>query len=197
MFSLQYLSLGYWRVLLSYDRARFRPNNKPLHGRPWDIGVWASGGFSVPGGTQDTKAIDAGVRLGKVLTDGHFGGFLRGNFQYSADLIPVYYVVQPVPAVNAYGAAFNPINLKWNFTSSAQAVPFLELGGGVLFRITWSEQYVSRKFHYARDVRLPILQQPTPCVHCEHTLSAHFQRRRDRTESRSKHSAVSGRNELV
>ena len=47
--------------------------------------------------------------------------------------MPVYYVWQPAPAVNAYGAAFNPVNLKWNFTSSDRTIPFLELGGGVLF----------------------------------------------------------------
>jgi hypothetical protein len=107
--------------------------SKPLDGRPWELGVWASGGFSVPGGTKDTKVIDAGARLGKVLTSDHFGGFVRGNFEYSADLIPVYYVLQPAPAVNAYGAAFNPINVKWNFTRANRTIPFLELGGGVLF----------------------------------------------------------------
>ena len=107
--------------------------SKPLDGRPWEVGVWASGGFSVPGGTKDTKVIDAGVRLGKVLTSDHLGSFVRGNFEYSADLMPVYYVFQPAPAVNAYGAAFNPVNLKWNFASSERTIPFLELGGGVLF----------------------------------------------------------------
>jgi lipid A 3-O-deacylase len=107
--------------------------SKPLDGQPWDFGVWASGGFSVPGGTKDTHAINLGGRLGKVLTDDHFGGFLRGNFEWSADLIPVYYIWQPSPAQNAYAAAFNPLNLKWNFTSSARTVPYLELGGGVLF----------------------------------------------------------------
>jgi hypothetical protein len=107
--------------------------DKPLDATPWDIGVWASGGFSVPGGTKDTKVIDAGARLGKVLTDQHFGGFIRGNFEYAMDLMPVYYVLQPAPASNAYGAAFNPINLKWNFTGAERTIPFLELGGGVLF----------------------------------------------------------------
>jgi lipid A 3-O-deacylase len=106
---------------------------KPLDGTPWDLGVWASGGFSVPGGTKDTKVIDAGARLGKVLTDEHFGGFIRGNFEYAMDVMPVYYVLQPAPASNAYGAAFNPINLKWNFTRANRTIPFLELGGGVLF----------------------------------------------------------------
>jgi hypothetical protein len=105
----------------------------PLSGLPWDLGVWAGGGFSVPGGTKDTHTVNAGLRLGKVLTDDHFGSFLRGNFEWAADLIPVYYLWQPAPAINAYGAAFNPLNLKWNFIRSARAIPYLELGGGVLF----------------------------------------------------------------
>ncbi|HEX3586212.1 MAG TPA: acyloxyacyl hydrolase [Candidatus Angelobacter sp.] len=108
-------------------------SSKPLDGQPWDLGIWAGSGFSVPGGTKDTHTMNAGVRLGKVLTDDHLGGFLRGNFEWSADLMPIYYIWQPVPAQNAYAAAFNPVNLKWNFTSSARAVPYLELGGGVLF----------------------------------------------------------------
>jgi len=87
----------------------------------------------VPGGTKDTQAFNAGVRLGKVLTADHFGSFVRGNFEWSADLMPVYYLWQPAPALNAYGAGFNPVNLKWNFTSASRVVPYLELGGGVLF----------------------------------------------------------------
>ena len=71
--------------------------SKPLDGQPWDFGVWAGGGFSVPGGTKDTHAFNVGARLGKVLTDDHSGGFLRGNFEWSADLIPLYYIWQPAP----------------------------------------------------------------------------------------------------
>jgi hypothetical protein len=116
--------------------------SKPLDGQPWDFGVWAGGGFSVPGGTKDTHAINVGVRLGKVLTDDHGGSFLRGNFEWSADLIPVYYLWQPAPAQNAYAAAFNPVNLKWNFTSSARTVP-----------------YLARKLCHACDSGLSVLQQ--------------------------------------
>src|SRR5438309_8117488 len=107
--------------------------DKPLDGQPWDFGVWAGGGFSVPGGTKDTHTINAGLRLGKVLTGDHLGGFVRGNFEWSADLMPLYYLWQPAPAKNAYAAAFNPVNLKWNFTHAQRTVPYLELGGGVLF----------------------------------------------------------------
>ena len=97
--------------------------DKPLDGHPWDLGVWAGGGFSVAGGTKDTHTFNAGARLGKVLTEEHGSGFVRGNFEWSADLMPVYYIWQPAPAQNAYGAAFNPVNFKWNFTSSARTVP--------------------------------------------------------------------------
>jgi lipid A 3-O-deacylase len=107
--------------------------SKPLDGQPWDYGFWAGGGLSVPGGTKDTQAINAAVRLGKVLTDDLGGGFLRGNFEWSADLIPFYYLWQPAPAKNAYGEGFNAVNLKWNFTNSPRVVPFVELGGGALF----------------------------------------------------------------
>jgi hypothetical protein len=120
-------------LLLMSPIFTYAQSSKPLEGEPWDFGVWAGGGFSVSGGTKDTTAFDAGVRLGKVLTDNHFGSLLRGNFEWAADLIPVYYIWQPAPAINAYSAAFNPVNLKWNFTSSARTVPYLELGGGVLF----------------------------------------------------------------
>ena len=121
-------------ILFFCDVASAQP--KPLDGQPWDFGVWAGGGLSVPGGTKDTQAIDTGVRLGKVLTDDHGGSFVRGNFEWAADVMPVYYVLQPGPAKNAYSAGFNPVNLKWNFTRSARTVPYLELGGGVLFSNT-------------------------------------------------------------
>jgi lipid A 3-O-deacylase len=134
LFSVSLCLRGVIFLILSLGSlSAFAQSTKPLDGQPWDFGVWAGGGFSVPGGTKDTKTFDAGVRLGKVLTGDHFGGFLRGDFEWSADFIPVYYLWQPAPAQNAYAAAFNPVNLKWNFTSSARTVPYLELGGGVLF----------------------------------------------------------------
>jgi lipid A 3-O-deacylase len=120
-------------MFLASSLASAQQAPKPLDGQPWDFGFWTGGGFSVPGGTKDTQAIDAGVRLGKVLTGEHGGNFVRGNFEWSADLIPFYYFWQPAPAKNAYGEGFNALNLKWNFTRSPRVVPFLELGGGALF----------------------------------------------------------------
>lgn len=108
-------------------------SSKPLEGYPWEFGLWGSGGFSVPGGTKDTQMADFGLRVGKVLTSDAGPGFLHGSFEWSADVIPVYYLWQPKPGVNTYAGGFNPVNLTWNFTRAEKTVPYLELGGGVLF----------------------------------------------------------------
>lgn len=120
-------------LLLFCGLAGAQTSSGPLDAKPWDLGFWGGGGLSVPGGTQDTHMFNAGIRLGKVLTGDLGPGLLKGNFEWSADGIPVYYIWQAAPAQNAYAAGFNPVNLKWNFTRSATTIPYVELGGGVLF----------------------------------------------------------------
>lgn len=96
-----------------------------------EVQLWAGGGHSVPGGTQNTGAFNAGLRYGWVLTGPHLPGFLRGRFEYAVDAVPVFVVFQP--ANTAYGAGFDPLGLKWNFERHGRFSPFLELTGGVLF----------------------------------------------------------------
>jgi lipid A 3-O-deacylase len=120
-------------LVLFCSSAAMAQASKPLDGHPWELAIWGSGGFSVPGGTRDTQMMNIGLRFGKVLTSDHAASFLRGNFEWSADVIPVYYFWQPAPAKNAYAAGFNPVNLTWNFTSLGSTVPYVELGGGVIF----------------------------------------------------------------
>jgi lipid A 3-O-deacylase len=96
-----------------------------------EVQLWAGGGHSVPGGTQNTSAFNAGFRYGWVLTGPHLPGFLRGRFEYAVDAVPVFVVFQP--ANTAYGAGFDPLGLKWNFERRGRFSPFLELTGGVLF----------------------------------------------------------------
>lgn len=96
-----------------------------------EVQLWAGGGHSVPGGTQNTGAFNAGLRYGWILTDPHLPGFLRGRFEYAVDAVPVFVVFQP--ANTAYGAGFDPLGLKWNFERRRRFSPYLELTGGVLF----------------------------------------------------------------
>jgi hypothetical protein len=96
-----------------------------------EVQVWASGGHSVPGGTSNTEAFDAGLRYGWVITGSHWPSILRGRFEYVVDAVPVYLIFQP--ANTAYGIGFNPLGLKWNFERRGRFSPYLELGGGAVF----------------------------------------------------------------
>ena len=96
-----------------------------------EIQIWTAGGHSVPGGTSDTGIWNLGARYGWILTKPHGPGFLKGRFEYAVDVVPVYLVFQP--ANTAYGAGFNPLNLKWNFATRGATTPYFELSGGTLF----------------------------------------------------------------
>lgn len=96
-----------------------------------EIQIWAGGGHSVPGGTKNTGAFNAGLRYGWILTGPHLPGFLRGRFEYALDAVPLFLVFQP--ANTAYGIGFDPLGLKWNFVRHGNFSPYFELTGGVLF----------------------------------------------------------------
>ena len=96
-----------------------------------EIQLWTGGGHSVAGGTSDTSVWNLGLRYGWILTRPHGPGFLKGRFEYALDAVPAFVVFQP--ANTAYGAGFNPLNLKWNFATRGRIVPYFELSGGTLF----------------------------------------------------------------
>ena len=96
-----------------------------------EIQLWSGGGHSVAGGTSDTSVWNVGLRYGWILTRPHGPGFLKGRFEYALDAVPAFVVFQP--ANTAYGAGFNPLNLKWNFATRGRIVPYFELSGGTLF----------------------------------------------------------------
>ena len=96
-----------------------------------ELQVWAAGGHSVAGGTSKTEVFNAGVRYGRVISALHWPSILRGRFEYTVELVPVYLIFQP--ANTAYGWGFNPLGLKWNFQRRRRFSPYLELDGGTLF----------------------------------------------------------------
>ena len=96
-----------------------------------DLQLWTGGGHGLNGSTASSGVWNVGARYGWILTAPHGSGFLRGQFEYAVDVVPVFVVVQRTGT--AYGFGLNPFALKWNFTRSRKAVPYLELGGGTLF----------------------------------------------------------------
>jgi hypothetical protein len=99
-----------------------------------EIELWTTGGHGTNGMTQHTGVWTAGFRYGWVITAPRGPGFLRGRFEYAVDAVPVFVVFQPTNT--AYGAAINPAGLIWDFDTHGRVVPYIELGGGVLFTNT-------------------------------------------------------------
>jgi len=96
-----------------------------------DLQIWTGGGHGLNGSTASSGVWNVGARYGWILTAPHGPGFLRGQFEYAVDVVPVFVVVQRTGT--AYGFGLNPFALKWNFTKARKLVPYFELGGGTLF----------------------------------------------------------------
>lgn len=96
----------------------------------WELEPFVGGGTGL-GHADTTQFVIAGGRIGKILTKDHLHGWARGNFELAADIMPLYWVIQPGGAV--YGASFKPVIFQWNFTSGKKIDPYALIAGGVLF----------------------------------------------------------------
>lgn len=105
--------------------------SESMANHPWELGVWSGGGTSVPGGIEDVRIWNAGLRVGKVLTGEHGSSVLRGNLEYVVDLVPVNLFIGG--GETRYAGGFSPFILKWNFTAGRRVAPYVEFGGGILF----------------------------------------------------------------
>lgn len=89
------------------------------------------GGGSGLGKSSGTQFFYLGGRGGLVLTGEHLPGFLRGNFEWAVDVMPVYTVFTTNGAV--YGASIKPVIWQWNFTSGQKFAPYVAAAGGIVF----------------------------------------------------------------
>ncbi len=95
----------------------------------WNKGLFVGGGTSVDSSPSGQSFL-VGFRLGRVLTNQHGKGFLRGTFEMAGDIIPLdeYWING-----GQYAGGINPFIAKWNFTSPSKVVPYFAAVGGVLF----------------------------------------------------------------
>jgi hypothetical protein len=96
----------------------------------WEFGMLGGGGVGF-GKSDNTQFFYAGGRAGWILTSDHLPGWLHGNFEWAADVLPVYTVFPPNSAV--YGASIKPVIWQWNFTSHKRVAPYTAIAGGIVF----------------------------------------------------------------
>jgi hypothetical protein len=120
---------------------------------PWEFGPFFQGGLG-QGDRDDFTFTSAGVRLGKVITDQHLPGILRGQFEYAGEIMPYWQSFTPAPhtalteyiyngqvgyAVFPYGGgtytgvSITPIILRWNLKARKRLVPWIQGAGGLIY----------------------------------------------------------------
>jgi hypothetical protein len=118
---------------------------------PWDRGVFVDGGFgahSHPG--TGYHFLNAGFRLGKVLTHAAGPGMLRGQFEYAIELAPYWQAFTPREVVSVTtvnppqtlqyhtggtftGFSITPILLRWDLVRWRHVMPWVQGGGGMIW----------------------------------------------------------------
>ena len=70
------------------------------------------------------------VSWGRVLTESHLPGFLRGRFAWVVEAVPVFGQYEPT---RTYGFGLSPLVWRWNFEPRGRVAPYAELAGGGLW----------------------------------------------------------------
>jgi lipid A 3-O-deacylase len=95
----------------------------------WNKGVFLGGGTSVES-TPSGSNLVLGFRLGRVLTEEHGPGILRGTYEMAIDIVPLdeYWING-----GQYAGGVDPVVFKWNFTSGCKVAPYFAAVGGAVF----------------------------------------------------------------
>jgi lipid A 3-O-deacylase len=124
-----------------------------MAGKPWEYGAFVNGGFGT-GNRNSYQFLWAGLHAGKVLTDPYGKGFLRGQFELGAEVMPLWQAYTPTylrancyqrlggpltcsnlfPTGGTYtGISITPVILRWNLNSSGRFLPWIQGAGGLIW----------------------------------------------------------------
>ena len=123
--------------------------------RSWEYGPFINGGFGV-GDRSDFKFLSLGFQGAKQLTPVLRAGIFSGQFEYGANIMPLWQAYTPAPHVEQYicagpdgraisctllvgggtfrGVSLTPVILRWNFlTKSRRFQPWFQGAGGLIY----------------------------------------------------------------
>jgi lipid A 3-O-deacylase len=131
------------------------PMRELMAHHPWNWGAFFNGGLSA-GVSPSSTYLSVGVRAGKVLTDPYGRGILRGQFEFSGEIMPWWQArtktfdrynvtttdnpdiaveTGPYKTGGAYnGISVTPIILRWDLaTGTRRILPFVQGAGGLIW----------------------------------------------------------------
>jgi len=119
------MSLLAWFALQQLAMAQ-----SPVQRHSTEWAVMSGGAVDLPGGARGGSFWAMQLRWGRVLTNPHGPGLLRGTLEYAFEIVPAMVLRQ---SGTVFGGGFNPLVLQYNFSAKQRVVPFIQLGGGMLF----------------------------------------------------------------
>jgi lipid A 3-O-deacylase len=130
------------------------PVEDALSNRRWNWGAFFDGGFSARV-TPSSTYLSAGARAGKVISPPWGPGLLRGQFEYSAEIMPwwqghtatfersnltatsdpdIAAASGPYKTGGAYnGISVTPVVLRWDLRGGRRIMPFVQGAGGMIW----------------------------------------------------------------
>jgi len=116
----------------------------------WEFGPFVNGGVGL--GNRDYFAfLWAGVQGGKALTPVIHAGIFSGQFEFGANIMPLWQAYTPAPHEQTFlypggyfvapdgggtyrGVSLTPVILRWNFlTKSRRFQPWFQGAGGLIY----------------------------------------------------------------
>jgi lipid A 3-O-deacylase len=123
----------------------------------WEFGPFVNYGNGL-GNRDQYKFFSAGFQGGKILTSVFGPGILAGQFEFGANIMPLWQAYTPAPNPDAtflypcpggtgtcsyvapmgggdyYGASITPVILRWNFGSHSRGFrPWVQGAGGLIY----------------------------------------------------------------
>jgi lipid A 3-O-deacylase len=146
-------SMAVYGQASSGSRSDDRPAINALQGHTWEYGPFLQGGFGV-GDRSSFHFLSAGIHGGKVLTDPWGPSLMKGQFEYDAELMPLWQAytpaaheleipfsfdgqqgtaLYPIGGGTFTGVSITPIILRWNLQAGARLAPWLQGAGGLVW----------------------------------------------------------------
>lgn len=96
----------------------------------WSASASAARGIAFLQADGGERYLSTQLAWGRVLTDLRGPSWLRGRFEWSVEVVPVF---SEWSAGKARGVGLSPLAWRWNFVPRGRLAPFAEVGGGALW----------------------------------------------------------------
>jgi hypothetical protein len=120
-------------LCISSGAAAQPPNSDaPLEIRTteWMVTAGPAFGVSLFKSAERHRYFMQQISWGRVLSRPVGDGLLRGTFEWSVEVVPLFGQYAPE---DTYGFGITPLQWRWNFEPRGALAPFAELGGGALW----------------------------------------------------------------